>query len=123
MYELLWFIGGALIYQLLAKMFKIVQVYMFFQEIHMHILMMLDAAAQDLDDIVNIKLTMMEDLCLEEEQIKLLNITDKQIVDTWRATSVFKLQKFVPNMFKDAVEYGNWDEMKKYLADVSKNER
>jgi len=123
MYELLWFVGGALIYQLLAKMFKIVQVYMFFQEIHVHILMMLEAAAQDLDDIVDIKLTMMEDLCLEEEQIKLLNITDKQIVDTWRATSVFKLQKFVPSMFKDTVEYGNWDEMKKYLADVLKNER
>ena len=123
MYELLWFVGGALTYQLLAKMLKIVQVYMFFQEIHIHMLMMLKAVAQDLDTVMDLKATAMEELDLEEDQAVLLKKTDRQIIDTWRATAVFKLQKFVPGLFKTAVEYDNWDEMKEYLADVLKNER
>jgi hypothetical protein len=120
MYELLWFIGGALVYQLLSRMLKIIQIYMFFQEIHVHILMMLKAASHDLDTVVDIKATMMEELDLEEGQMELINSTDKQIVETWRATTIFKLQSFVPNVFKTSVKYHNWDEMKKYLSDVLK---
>ena len=49
MYELLWFIGGAITYQLLSRILKVAQLYIFFQEVHMHALLMLDAAAQDIE--------------------------------------------------------------------------
>jgi len=46
MAELLWFLGGALVYQMLIKVLRISQLYVLFQEIHAHTLLMLDSASQ-----------------------------------------------------------------------------
>lgn len=123
MHELLWFVGGALTYQLLVRILRIVQIYMFFLEIHTHMLIMLDAASQDLDTAVSLKKDLIQESGLEQEQTKLITIADEQAIDIWRATTVLKIQKFIPNAFKSTLKYENWDELKKYLNEILKDDR
>jgi poly-gamma-glutamate capsule biosynthesis protein CapA/YwtB (metallophosphatase superfamily) len=120
MTELLWFVGGALTYQILIKILGISQIYVFFQEVHAHMLMMLDAAAQDLDTAVELKADMLEEAHMEREQIDFIKNSDEQAVEIWKTTTVFKIQKFIPSTLKSAIRYDNWDEMQKYLRDILK---
>jgi len=120
MYELMWFVGGALTYQLLTKILRIMQIFMFFQEIHVHMLMMLESVSQDLDEAMDFKSEMMKESALEKEEVKLITIADKQIIETWRALAVFKMQNFIPGAFKKEVKYDNWNELQKYLSDTIK---
>jgi len=121
MAELLWFLGGALVYQMLIKVLRISQLYVLFQEIHAHTLLMLDSASQDLETAVQLKMETLEASAVEQDQVKLINHADKQAVETWRTTTVIKIQQFVPNVFKSAIKYDNWNEMKKYLRDILKS--
>ena len=123
MYELLWFVGGALAYQFLTKTLKIAQLYMFFLEVHTHMLLMLEAASQDLEAAVDLKKELFEESGIEQDQITLINNADKQAVVTWRTTTVFKIQKFIPSSFRPAIEYNNWNELEKYLSSILKDER
>jgi hypothetical protein len=120
MYELLWFVGGALTYQLLAKMLKVTQIYMFFQEIHVHMLMMLDAASQDIEAAIDLKKQLIQDSMIGEEEVKLINLADERAIEAWRLSAILKIQSFIPGTFKDAVQYNNWDELKKYLNSIMK---
>ena len=121
MTEFLWFVGGAVAYQVLSRLLRVSQLYMLFQEIHAHALMMLDAASQDLDTAVDLKLEMMEEASLEQGQIELINSEDSRAVESWRATAILKMQMLIPGIFKSAIKYNNWDEMKKYLRSILKS--
>ena len=121
MAEFLWFIGGAIVYQLLIKILRISQLYMFFQEIHVHALMMLDAASQDLETAVQLKAELLEDSGLEETETVLIADSDEQAVKTWKTTAIIKMQAFVPEVFKPSIKYNNWNEMKNYLRDIIKS--
>jgi len=120
MAELLWFLGGAAAYQILTKVLRISQLYMFFQEVHAHTLIMLESASQDLESAVQLKMEMLEASNVEQDQIKLINHADNQAVETWRTMTIVKIQRFIPKVFKDAIKYDNWKEMKKYLHDILK---
>jgi hypothetical protein len=120
MYELMWFVGGALIYQLLAKTLKVAQIYMFFQEIHIHALMMLEAASQDLDAARELKAQLINESELEKEQVDLINTADEQAIETWRVSAVFKIQHFIPGAFRDTIKYDTWDGLKKHLKNTLK---
>ena len=120
MAEFLWFTGGALVCQILIKILRISQLYMFFQEIHAHSLLMLEAASQDLETAAQLKAELLEDSELEQADISFVRKADEQAIDTWKTTSVVKLQMYVPDAFKQTIKYDSWDEMKKYLRDIIK---
>lgn len=121
MVEFLWFVGGAAVYQLLTRILRITQLYMFFQEIHVHTLMMLDAASQDLETAIQLKAELLEDSDLEQVDINFVKHADEQAIETWRTTTIIKMQTYIPGVFKSAVKYDSWNEMKKYLRDIIKS--
>jgi hypothetical protein len=120
MIEFLWFAGGAVVYQLLIKLLRITQLYMFFQEIHVHALMMLDAASQDLETAVQLKSELLEESSLEEEDLAIIFDSDEQAIKTWKTTAIVKMHAFIPNAFKSSIKYDDWNGMKKYLRDIIK---
>ena len=121
MVEFLWFVGGAIAYQLLAKLLRVSQLYIFFQEVHVHALLMLDAASQDLETAVQLKTELLEESSLEKEDIALILGTDEQAVNAWKAAAIVNMQTFIPSLFKPSIKYNNWREMKNYLRDIIKS--
>ena len=100
MVEFLWFAAGAIAYQLLAKLIRVSQLYIFFQEVHVHTLLMLDAASQDLETAVQLKTELLEESSLEKEDIALILGSDEQAIDSWKAAAIANMQTFVPSLFK-----------------------
>jgi len=121
MVELLWFLGGAVTYQLLAKLLRIAQIYVFFQEIHAHILIMLDAASKDLETAVELKKELIQDCDLEEGEAELIISADTRAINTWKVTAIYNILKNVPAAFKSTVNYDNWNQMQNYLNKILKD--
>lgn len=121
MYELLWFLCGAITYQSLAKLLKIVQIYLFFQEVHAHTLIMLDAASKDLETAIELKKELIQDCSLEEGEVELITTADMYAIDVWKTTAIYKIRKHIPGAFKDTADYDNWSEMQSYLSKILKD--
>tara|TARA_R110000824_G_scaffold1643_7_gene8165 strand:+ start:809 stop:1174 length:366 start_codon:yes stop_codon:yes gene_type:complete len=120
MYELLWFIGGAITYQLLSRILKVAQLYIFFQEVHMHALLMLDAAAQDIETAQEIKASLIKECDLEKGDAELIDLADRESIRLWKTTTVIKLQRAIPNAFKTEMQYNTWAELENYLKQIKK---
>jgi len=120
MYELLWFIGGALTYQILARMLRIAQLYLFFQEIHVHALLMLEAISEDLETAKELKFSLAKECNLQEKEVELINLADEEAIKLWQQSVVIKVQQYVPSAFKPAIQYDTWNGLKRYLKDIKK---
>ena len=119
MYELLWFVGGALTYKILTRILQITQTFLFFQEIHMHALIMLDAISKDLEEAKKIKLNLIKD-AISQEEIKLITFIDGEVINIWKESAVNNMRLFVPEAFQSAIEYKTWDELIKHLHTTKK---
>jgi len=120
MYELLWFAGGALTYQILARMLRIAQLYLFFQEIHVHALLMIEAVSEDLETAKEIKHELAKECGLQEKEVELVNLADEEAIKLWQQSVVVKVQRCTPNVFKPAIKYDTWNGLKKYLKEIKK---
>lgn len=120
MYEFMWFLGGALIYQFLAKLFRVTQLYLLFQEIHLHIIMMLQAASCDLEAARDLKSASLEESEFSDKERKTIKEIDDLAITNWKESATRKIYNHVPSAFKHIVHYDSWDGMNKYLNDVTK---
>ena len=120
MYELAWFVGGAITYQLLSRLLRITQLYMLFQEIHIHIIMMLQAASHDLEVACDLKLASLEESELSEDERKTIKEMDNLAVVNWKENAARKICNHLPSVFRTIVQYDSWDGMNKYLNDITK---
>ena len=120
MYELLWCLGGALTYKILAKLFRLTQLYLFFQELHLHILIMLQAAAHDLDAAREMKTSMLEATEFLGEDAEKIDEMDKEAIIGWKEGAAKKLQAFIPGPFKTTIQYNSWNGLIKYMNDIKK---
>tara|TARA_R110000824_G_scaffold150209_7_gene320758 strand:+ start:1348 stop:1710 length:363 start_codon:yes stop_codon:yes gene_type:complete len=120
MYELLWFVGGALTYKVLAKLLRLIQLYLFFQEIHMHMLIMLEAISKDLESACEIKSFLLKDSEFPEDEVDKISGIDQLAILAWKENTVKKLQKFSPGPFKHVMQYNSWSELEKYLDEIRK---
>ena len=120
MYELLWFVGGALTYQILARILRVTQLYLFFQEIHVHALLMLEAVSEDLETAKEIKSSLVKECDLQEKEVELINVADEEAIKLWKQSAIVKVQRYVPNIFKPAISYDSWNGLKKYLKEIKK---
>ena len=121
MYELIWFVGGALTYQFLSRILKITQLYLFFQEIHVHALLMLKAASEDLETAMEIKSNLVKECDLKEKEIELIGLADKEAIKLWKQSVVVNLQQCVPSAFKTSIQYSTWAGLTRYLKKVKIN--
>ena len=63
------------------------QLYIFFQEVHMHALLMLDAAAQDIETAQEIKASLIKECDLEKGDAELIDLADRESIRLWKTTT------------------------------------
>jgi len=115
MYELLWFVGGALLYKFLSKLLKVYQAFILFQETQIQTIAMLVAAAEDLKHAIDAKQKALEKTDLTEEELKDIKSTDASALMLWKEISVKKLIIHTPSYFKGLVQFQTWNECVNYF--------
>jgi len=119
MYELLWFLGGALAYKFLSKLFGITQVVIVFQNLQYSVLTFLVTVTEDVSYIKALKYKTMLESDVDPEQIKKSRIADNEFFENWKAQCINNIQSSVPNYVK--LSFDNWEKGMKLLDDHYKN--
>ena len=120
MYEFLWFISGALLYKYISKLFKIFQLFSFFQEIQLQIIAMLIAASNDLNEASSIKHEMMVEADVPPEEIKNVELIDESILNSWRQASTIHMKNATPSYFQPLITFETWEEAINYYEQLVK---
>ena len=88
MYELLWFIGGALAYKSLSKLLKLYQLFALFQETQLNSIAMLKAVSEDVGSVLTIKHELLKEAEVPEEEREQVKQIDDMAQKIWQEASV-----------------------------------
>ena len=121
MYELLWFVGGALAYKSLSKLLKLYQLFALFQETQLNSIAMLKAVSEDVGSVLTIKHELLKEAEVPEEEREQVKQIDDMAQKIWQEASVKHIIKCTPSCFKSTVKFTNWNESVKYFDEITKN--
>ena len=117
---ILWFVGGALSYNLVSRLLGVSKLVLLFTELHVCVLYSLKMADDNLKLIRETKLELSENPDEENEE-KLKGFYDEDAVNVWRNLVIMNLINLTPKYFRGLIKYRNWDEAMLYLRRVTKN--
>ena len=121
MYELMWFLSGALLYLVLSKLIYVSQAVVFFRDIQLHSLWLLKRLQDDITFMREIKYEVMEDCKLPPDQIKHIKAIDSEVLTFWKESIIMKFKDSLPLKYKGIVSFNSWDEAMKLFKE--NNER
>ena len=121
MYELVWFLSGALLYLVLSKLIYVSQAVVFFRDIQLHSLWLLKRLQDDITFMREIKYEVMEDCKLPPDQIKHIKAIDSEVLTFWKESIIMKFKDSLPLKYKGIVSFNSWDEAMKLFKE--NNER
>ena len=121
MYELMWFLSGALLYLVLSKLIYVSQAVVFFRDIQLHSLWLLKRLQDDITFMREIKYEVMEDCKLPPDQIKHIKAIDSEVLTFWKESIIMKFKDSLPLKYKVIVSFNSWDEAMKLFKE--NNER
>tara|TARA_R110000824_G_scaffold67377_8_gene174593 strand:+ start:35271 stop:35657 length:387 start_codon:yes stop_codon:yes gene_type:complete len=121
MYELIWFIGGAVIYKFLARVFALTQTAAVFKNIEYNILLLLATVTEDMSYIKSLKYKIMRESNLNPEQIKKNRMVDEEFFEAWKSSCIRNIQTSVPNYIE--LSFGSWKEGMSMLSSYYRNQR
>ena len=123
MYELMWFLGGALLYSLFSSILSIGHSILFFQKIQMQGLKLLGNAAQDLSFLKTLKYKTLKESNVTEEQIKVYQEVDEYMFQQWTTATIENVNSTVPPSLKKYFVYKNWAAATSVLNKFYREER
>ena len=118
MYELFWFVGGALTYRFLSRVFALTQAIRVFEHLQLNILFFLGTALEDISYIKNLKYKTMLDSDVHPEDIKLSQMRDEEFFESWKSSCIVNIHKSAPNYFKPS--FKDWGEAMALLDEYYK---
>ena len=125
MYELVWFIGGAIAYKFLARLFALYQATTLFKSLEINVLIMFAAIAEDVAFIKALRYKTMVDSGLEQEQIDENRDRDEEFFDSWKKSCIRNIYASVPSYIKPS--FSTWNEgmnlMKKYVREYKREKQ
>jgi len=110
MYEFLWFLGGALVYQLLSKLAGIGYAAIYVKETQIHALKILYSTAESIEFIRPLKYLTMQEADMSEELVEESKKSDEEKLVQWKESSVTKIKNALPKGFERVVKFENWNE-------------
>ena len=119
MYELLWFLSGAVLYAILSKLILIGQAVMFIREIQAHSLIYLISTEEDISFFRSLKYDNFEETGLSEDEINVLMKIDQATIEMWKKTAIAKFNNPLPPQFK-GLKIKNWEEATKLVKSFTK---
>jgi len=108
MYEFAWFVGGALAYRLLSKIFGISQVAIVFQNLQYNILTLLATVTEDVSYIKALKYKTMAESQIDPNIIKQSKLTDEQFFEEWQKNCLSNICSSMPIYVK--LSFDSWKE-------------
>ena len=114
MYEFLWFLGGAVVYKLLATFLGLTQITYVIRQLQINILTFLGTTIEDVAYIKALKYKTMKESNVDPSQIKKAKLQDEEFFEEWKKSCIVNINNSVPNYIK--LSFDNWDEVMSILA-------
>tara|TARA_R100000995_G_scaffold84301_1_gene62552 strand:+ start:524 stop:901 length:378 start_codon:yes stop_codon:yes gene_type:complete len=108
MYELIWFLCGAVSYKLLSKLLALGQATAVFRTLEINLLVMLSSLTEDIAFIKALRYKVMEESGLPPDQIEKNRDADDEFFQVWKASCVQNMHKTVPPYIKPS--FKTWNE-------------
>jgi len=113
--EALWFFGGALTFQLLARLFRAGQLVHLSVEVGARLLVLIQHTDSLLDDIQEMRYKKMLESGWDSEDLKLIKEMDKKTVEAWRESLIFSFRNSLPAPMRNVYKFDNWDDAMRFL--------
>ena len=121
MYELIWFVGGALAYKILSKLFPLTQAAMVFKNFEKNILIILVSLAEDMTYIKALRYKAMKSSNVEPEKIKRNQLSDEEFFEAWKASCIRNIHSSVPSYIKPS--FSSWKEGMDLISEYYRNRK
>jgi hypothetical protein len=119
MYELIWFVAGAITYKFLSKLFALGQAAVVFKHIEINILVILASLTEDISFIKALRYKTMKDSGVDPEQIEKNRVLDDEFFDAWKVSCIYNMRTSTPRYIKPS--FSTWNEgmnlMNKFYKD------
>ena len=121
MYELVWFLGGAIIYKFLSRLFGLYQATSLFKNLEINILIILVSITEDMAFIKALRYKTMKDSGVEPDQIEKSRAKDDKFFDAWKKSCIRNIHGSVPTYIKPS--FSTWNEGMNLVKNFIKGQR
>ena len=119
MWELIWFLLGAVAYKSLSALVGLSQKTKFIEDIRYSAFILIGRAFEELLKIHAIKYNFLStDPVVSPEQVKVLRNEDEAFLVQWKKNAIRNLNDSVPPLYKDSIDLKDWDNLMSILTDV-----
>jgi hypothetical protein len=115
MYEAIWFLSGAALYQVFSALLRYSQLALFTQELIVSCLSLLVKLHEDAAFIQQLKYKILEESDIPETKVKLIKETDERSLRNWRISVITHFSMAFPRSFRGLVKFSNWKQAMAYL--------
>jgi hypothetical protein len=111
MQEIFWFFLGAFFYLILDKINSFYKKVKFVNEVKIYAFMLIGFAYEHLVFAMTAKYISLEDSKTDEEKVKLYKNIDEAAFLAWKREAAAGLKNALPPIYKDTLEFENWDDI------------
>ena len=123
MYEFVWLVSGIVIYRIFSAFSGYDSLSSFVREVYLLGLVFLSATAEDLLAIKKLKYKLLQQTkSIGEEELKLLQLVDEQMMENWKQTSISRFVSVWPKRYQKVIDHKTWDETMNVISDRYKEE-
>jgi len=116
MWELFWFVLGALIYSFLSLAMRVSDKAEFVKDIKIIAFKLICSAFEDLVYARSLKYkAILDDEFFDEEKLKILKNEDEGYILRWKKETVINLQQSVPTLYKNSLDVESWESLMSFL--------
>ena len=115
MSEAIWFFGGALAFQTLAKLFRLGQLANLSVEVGARLLILIQHTDLLLGEIQQMRYKKMLESEWDSEDLKLIKEMDRRTTEVWRESLIYSFRNSLPSTLKNVYKFDTWDGAMKFL--------
>jgi hypothetical protein len=119
-FVVLGFAGGVFASVYLSKLFEVVHLWRFCQEVTAHCLLMCVKIIEDVAFLSEVKRKHMQKADFTPEQIRQFEEVDERTLTNWKDSVILSLVSAAPARFRTLMPFTNWKEAIKFLEGSKK---
>tara|TARA_R110000824_G_scaffold160020_2_gene334680 strand:- start:1250 stop:1678 length:429 start_codon:yes stop_codon:yes gene_type:complete len=116
----LGFAGGIFASVYLSKLFEVVHLWRFSQEVIAHCLLMCIKIVEDVSFLTELKRKHMKESDFTDKQIRSFEEVDQRTLTNWKNSVILSLIAGTPKQFQSLMPFSNWKEAVKFLEESNK---
>tara|TARA_R100000008_G_scaffold76199_2_gene55927 strand:+ start:92 stop:451 length:360 start_codon:yes stop_codon:yes gene_type:complete len=115
MYEAMWFLSGAALYQIFSALLRYSQLALFAQELVVSCLSLLVKLHEDAAFLQQLKYKALKDSNISEDKMRLIKEADERSLRNWRISVITHFLMAFPRSFRGLIKFSNWKQAMAYL--------